>query len=123
MCLQGTEASTSEPVEVEESSIREQAKILKKNRSSPQEINRAAEDICIKNPAMLTQRGGNGPSYVDESGYQYKNKRSRSKYFGGACEPTVKRPKFSKEVRMESIREIQEELKTIDKRIEIKRTS
>lgn len=76
----------------------------------------------MKNPAMLTQRGKlleMARVQVDESGYQYKKKRSRSKYFGGASEPTVKRPKFSKELRMERINEIQEELKTIDKRIDM----
>ena len=61
--------------------------------------------------------------HVDKSGYQYKKKRSRSKYFGGACDPTVKRPKFSKELQMERIHEIQEELKTIDKCIDIKGSS
>ena len=59
--------------------------------------------------------------YVDEGGYQYKKKRSRSKYYGTSSEPTVKRPKFSKELRMERIQEIHEELKTVDKRIDIKK--
>ena len=126
LCLQGSEALTFESVEVEESLIREQAKIFKKQKLTPyqQEINRASEDICVKNPAMLTQRGKlleMARVHVDGSGYQYKKKRSRSKYFGGASEPTVKRPKFSKVLRMERINEIQEELKTIDKRIDIKK--
>jgi len=73
---------------------------------------------------MLTQRGKlleMARVHVDECGYVYKKKKSRLKDFGAASEPVAKRPKFSKEVRMERILEIQEELKTIDKRIDIKR--
>ena len=113
---QGPEPSTSsEPVgEEEESAVREQARIFKKENLTlyQQEINRAAGDICIKTPALLTQRGKlleMARLHVDESGYQYKKKRSRSKYYGTSSEPAVKRPKFSKELRMERIQEIHEE--------------
>lgn len=73
---------------------------------------------------MLTQRGKlleMARVHVDESGYQYKKKRSRSNYFGSVSEPTIKRPKFNKELRRERMQEIQEELQTVDKRIHIKK--
>ena len=110
----------------EESAVREQARIFKKEKLTlyQQEINKAAGDICIRTPALLTQRGKlleMARLHVDESGYQYKKKRSRSKHFGSTSEPAVRRPKFSKDLRMERIQEIQEELRTVDKRIDIKR--
>ena len=110
----------------EESEVREQAKIFKKETLTPyqQAINQAAGDICIKTPALLTQRGKlleMARLHVDESGYHYKKKRSRSKYYGTSSEPTVKRPKFSKELRIQRVQEIKEELRTVDKRIDIKK--
>ena len=60
--------------------------------------------------------------HVNESGYQYKKKRSRSKHFGTGSkgEPTSKRPKFDKDMRAERVREINEELKTLNKHLDIK---
>ena len=62
------------PVAVHESAIREQAKVFKEESLThyQQEINQAAGDICVKDLAMLTQRGKLLKMVrvkVDEGGY------------------------------------------------------
>ena len=54
--------------------------IYRKETLSPfqSSINKAAGDICVSNPSMLTQRRKlleAARVCVDESGYQYKKKR------------------------------------------------
>ena len=109
-----------------EAETREEAKIYRKEQLNfyQEQINKAAGDICLKNPGLLRQRGKlleMCRKYIDEGGYQYK-KRSRSKYFGteSSGEHTSKRPKYDKDMRVERMREIEEELKTLNQHINIK---
>lgn len=69
-------------------------------------VNEAAGDICVHNPAMLTERGELltlARQAVHDSGYQYKKKRSRSKSFGSGEAPQ-KRAKVSASQRSERVR-------------------
>ena len=101
--------------------IREDAKIYTKGATSEYQrrINVAAGEICIKNPSMLVNRGEllqQARIMLDESGYQYKKRKSRSKNFGsvsGADEPKLKRPRIDHEVRTKQKQEIEEEILTI----------
>ena len=56
---------------------------------------------------------------MNQSGYQYKKGKSRSKVFGEAEIP-VKRPKLDKGLRLERIAQIQEEVATINQQITFK---
>ena len=58
-----------------------------------EEVNAAAEKICLRNPHMICKRGTLlelACKEVHDSGYVYKNGKSRSKAFG-TCENTPKR--------------------------------
>ena len=58
-----------------------------------QEVNAAAEKICLRNPHMICKRGTLlelARKEVHDSGYVYKKGKSRSKAFG-TCENTPKR--------------------------------
>lgn len=84
-------------------------------------INNAAGDICVPNPTMLTKRGNlleAARVCVDQSGYQYKKKRSRSKVFGVVHNESdlSKWPKYSKTMRSERYANIQV-LTTLNKHI------
>ena len=60
---------------------------------------------------------------LDESGYQYKKGKSRSKNFGsvsGADEPKLKCPRTDHEVRTKRKQEIEEEILTINKQLTFK---
>lgn len=120
---------TSEPAGLNEDQIRDQGKIFRKGNLTTyqMEINRVAGDIhvCVKSLDMLTQRRkllDMSRQHLDEQGYQCKMKKSRLKYFGqtSETESVAKRPKYNKDMRLERITEIQEELTTVDKRINIK---
>ena len=110
-----------------EGDIREQAKIYTKEPLTPYKtrINKAAGDLCVKNPSLLTQRGRLlqlSREEVDKSGYQYKKKQSRSKYFGTGSDESgsTKRPKYDKDMRQERMMSIKDELLDVNKSIDIK---
>ena len=72
--------------------------------------NNAARDLCVRNPSLLSDKGERllqARILVDQSGYQYKKGKSRSKVFGEAEIP-AKRPKLDKNLRVERIAQIQE---------------
>ena len=112
--------------EVDEAEIREKAKIFIKTPLKPyhQHVNDVAGDICVQNPAMLSDKGEllvMARKMVHESGFQYKKKRSRSKSFGSAIDVMVKRPKVNKEMRTERITQINEELKTLNTQLGLRK--
>ena len=84
-------------------------------------INEAAGDIiCVKNPSILTQRGRLFQmcrEHVDKSGYSYKKKRSRSKYFETN---RPKRRRYDECMCAERASEIKDELKALNNHIEKK---
>ena len=62
-------------------------------------------------------------SCVNDSGYQYRKKKSRSKHFGNSQtteSSRPKRPKLDKFLRATRSNEIKEELNTLNSRIDIK---
>ena len=92
----------------DEAEIHVQAQIYKKGSLSTYQhkINDVAGELCIQNPALLTQRGlllEEVRKCLDKSGYQYKKGKCRSKHFGSGSStdelspPT--RPKIDKELR------------------------
>lgn len=87
-----------------------------------EKINNAAGDLCVRNPSLLSDKGERllqARILVDQSGYQYKKGKSRSKVFGEAEIP-AKRPKLDKNLRVERITQIQEEVGTINQQITFK---
>ena len=89
-------------------------------------MNDAAGDICVQNPIMLSVRGEFlelARKRVNDSGYEYKKGKSRSKRFGSASSveaSTPKRPKLDQEFRTKRIQQIKEEVKTINTQVSFK---
>ena len=89
-------------------------------------MNDAAGDICVRNPIMLSMRGELlelARKSVNDSGYEYKKGKSRSKRFGSASSvkaSTPKRPKLDQEFRARRMQQIQEEVKTINTQLSFK---
>ena len=87
-------------------------------------MNDAAGDICVQNPIMLSVRGELlelARKLVNDSGYEYKNGKSRSKRFGSASTveaSTVKRPKLDQEFRTKRMQQIKEEVSFKERRVE-----
>ena len=75
----------------EESHIKEKAIIYRKQSKRPltqyhHRVNAAAQEICLKNPSMLTRRGDlqlAAQQAVLQSGYQFRKGHSRSKKLAG----------------------------------------
>lgn len=91
-----------------------------------QRVNDAAGDICVQNPSILTMRGElleQARKNVDQSGYQYKKGKLKSKRFGSASSAkatTSKRPKLDQEFRASRMQQIKEEAKTINTQVSFK---
>ena len=89
-------------------------------------MNDAAGDICVQNPIMLSVRGELlelARKRVNDSGYEYKKGKSRSKRFGSAGSveaSTPKRPKLDQEFRTKRMQQIKEEVKTINTQVSFK---
>ena len=76
----------------------------------------------MRNPGLLSDKGElltQARILVNQSGYQYKKGKSRSKVFGEAEIPT-KRPKLDKVLRVERVTQIQEEVATVSQQITFK---
>ena len=75
-------------------------------------MNAAAQEMCLKNPSMLTKRGKIqlAQEAVMQSGYQFKKGHSRSKKVAGN-EPQPKKQKVDKDLRAQRIRELKEDIK------------
>ena len=89
-----------------------------------QHINDAALKLCQKNPAMIRNRAELlrlARVEVHDRGYVYKKGKSRSKRFG-IVETTPKRLKSDREFRVWRMKELEEDLEGINKRITIKET-
>ena len=107
----------------EEAEIKEKAIIYRKESKRPlsqyhHRMNAAAQEICLKNPSMLTKRGElqlAAQDAVVRSGYQFKKGHSRSKKLVG--EPQLKRPKMDKDLRTQRIQELKEDIKDCNDRI------
>lgn len=85
-------------------------------------MNKAAEELCLKNPSLLWQRGTlleNARKVVNESGYIYKKGQSRSKSFNPPTESSssAKRPKVGAQEREKRIADVAEDLKDISDRM------
>ena len=107
----------------EEAEIKEKAIIYRKESKRPlsqyhHRMNAAAQEICLKNPSMLTKRGElqlAAQDAVIRSGYQFKKGRSRSKKLAG--DPQLKSPKMDKDLRTQRIQELKEDIKDCNDRI------
>ena len=87
-------------------------------------VNDAALKLCQKNPTVIRNRAELlrlAREEVHESGYMYKKSKSRSKRFG-ISETTPKRPKSDREFRVRQMKELEEDLEGLNKRITIKET-
>lgn len=87
-----------------------------------QQVNAAAEKICLRTPRVICKCG----TLLDlarkeehDSGYVCKKGKSRSKTFG-TCEDTPKRQKFDCDYPQRRMKELEEDLVGINKRISIK---
>ena len=85
-------------------------------------VNDAGLKLCQKNPTMIRNRAEllRLAQEVHESGYMYKGK-SRSKRFG-ISETTPKWPKSDSEFRVQRMKELEQDLEGLNKRITIKET-
>ena len=75
----------------------------------------------MRNPGLLSDKGElltQARILVNQSGYQYKKGKSRSKVFGEAEIP-AKRPKLDKVLRVERVTQIQE-VATVSQQITLK---
>lgn len=105
-----------------------QARIYTKEPLSEyhQQLNRLAGKICLQSPSLLVlvQRGEllkQAQKALKDSGYQYTKGRSKSKVFGeDASTAAPKQPKLSKEFRKTRCLQIEEETKSLSKRISFK---
>ena len=76
----------------------------------------------MRNPGLLSDKGElltQARILVNQSGYQYKKGKPRSKVFGEAEIP-AKRPKLDKVLRVERVTQIQEEVATVSQQIMFK---
>jgi len=111
----------------EESHIKEKAIIYRKQSKRPlaqyhHRMNAAAQEICLKNPSMLTRRGDlqlAAQQAVLQSGYQFRKGHSRSKKLAGN-EPKPKKLKVDKDLRAKRIQELKEDIKDCKQRIDFK---
>lgn len=88
-------------------------------------MNNAAEDLCLRNPSLLWQRGTlleRARKLVNESGYVYKKGQSRSKVLNPPAESTsiAKRPKVGAQEREKRMAAVAEDLKDIADRLSFK---
>ena len=81
-------------------------------------INKAAFELCLDNPKLMNDRGellNLSRNKVDEEGYAYKKKRSRSKAFGGGnLKQESKKIKLSSEFRQRRIKEVSEDINSLN---------
>lgn len=112
--------------QLEEEEIRAQASIYKKDTTRPlsdyqKKVNKAAQDICVKNPSLLRSRQKlleAARSKVDET-YQFKKGKSRSKRHD-PVPPLPKRKKINQAARLERMKTLEDDLKSMKERISYK---
>ena len=105
--------------------LEEDSKIFGKNSDKPlthyqMEINKAAFALCKEDASLLKRRNelfDKAKQKIDQEGFQYKKRHSRSKVFGqGAVDDqevqVAKRVKLSSEVRERRIEEVQSDIAT-----------
>ena len=96
----------------------------KKVTKYQQLINDAAAAIVIENPALLSSRSKLlelARGKVDNDGYVYKKGKSRSKKLSTTTEaPPKKRPKTVESFRLQRISQLQEDVKDINDRLQMK---
>lgn len=80
-------------------------------------INNAAYELCLDNASLMNNKRellNLSRKKIDENGYAYKKKRSRSKEFGsGIVQPEEKKVKVSTEFRQKRIKDISEDIESI----------
>lgn len=83
-------------------------------------INKAAYELCLENPNLMNNKGevlNLSRAKVDEEGYVYKKKRSRSKVFGAVKEQVgedIKKIKLSAEFRHNRIQDLSEDINSMN---------
>ena len=105
--------------------IRQQARFYGKKDSNPtpyqERVNIAAEELALCNPQLLHDRQlllSSARQSVDESGYQYKKGKSRSKHHDSSQDDsTPKRTEISETVRLECITSLEEKIKDVKEQI------
>lgn len=88
-------------------------------------MNRAAAQLCLKNPSLLWSRGAllaEARVLVNDTGYVYKKGKSRSKVLNATSMrvPSPKRAKVSSEARLNRLQVVQQDLKDIVDRLTFK---
>lgn len=121
--------------ESEKEKIREMAVIYKKEKTRKlsnyhKAMNKAAQDLCIRNPALLRQRSvliEKAREKIVAEGFQFVKGKSRSKKesieaseSSDSTERGTKRRKLSKSIRSERLEALGEDLKNMDDRIKFK---
>ena len=84
--------------------------------SYQKEINRVALDLCLCNPSLLNDRKAlleTSRKKLDETGYCYKEGKSRSKHLNPSSSPppASKRRNTTQDIRLSKISEIEEQVK------------
>ncbi len=89
-------------------------------------MNKAAAQLCLKNPSLLWNRGSlleEARKVVNESGYVYRKGKSRSKHLNPSLETSTTAPKKRKlltEARVKHLEAVQEDLKDVTDRLAYK---
>ena len=83
-----------------------------------QHMNNAAYELCLENPSLVNNKGrlmDLARAKVDEEGYPYKKKRSRSKAFGAVKDQGKRKHiKLSAEFRKKRIEDLSEDINSIN---------
>ena len=99
------------------------SRIFKKGNSGTltnyqQVINNAAYELCLENPSLINNKGellNLSRVKVDEEGYVYNKKRSRSLAFGATKEESKeKKSKISAEIRHKRIQDLSEDIDSMN---------
>ena len=110
-------------MQLQRNEVLEKSRIFKKGNNGTltnyqQVINNAAYELCLENPNLINSKGellNLSRVKVDEEGYLYKKKRSRSLAFGASNEESKeKRSKISVEIRHKRIKDLSEDINSIN---------
>lgn len=110
-------------VQLPRNEVLEKSRIFKKGNNGTlinyqQVINNAAYELCLENPNLINSKGellNLSRVKVDEEGYLYKKKRSRSLAFGASNEESKeKRSKISAEIWHKRIKDLSEDINSIN---------
>lgn len=123
-CKVASNDNSGEKISVDLSLLKDQSKIYRSEPVSKYQtaVNEVAYELCKKDGSLLLNKGKLfelSPKKVNEDGYVYAKKESRSKYYGGHSTARPKRKYRGEEIRKSGIDDINESISSLKETIDL----